>query len=196
MNYNLALDYANSLLNKIRPGTLRAEIVGSVKRADKDDAHDIEILVLPDPRTPRPEFGQKEIYKTMLDKVLHGLVNEGILWPIRGGDRLKVYSIQNVETLNPFQLEVYIVRPETWGIQNVLRTGPAEFSHRFVTNKRYGGLLPDEYEYCRGETRIKKNGEYLDLPEESDALALLGLGWIEPKDRKKYIQYGVAVERY
>lgn len=28
----------------------------------------------------------------------------------------------------------------------------------------------------------------MDLPEEADALALLGKGWIEPKDRRNYIR--------
>jgi DNA polymerase/3'-5' exonuclease PolX len=193
MQFKLAQSYAHNLAHKIQPGTTRLEIVGSVKRGDKTEVHDIEFLIIPDSRTPRPEFGQRNPPKSMLEKVLQDLVNDGVLWPVKGGDRYKQFIIQGTETLNPFHLELWIVRPETWGIQNVIRTGPKEFSHRFVTNKAYGGLLPDEYEYIRGETRIKKAGEYLGLPEEADALALLGLGWIEPWLRKNYVQAGSAV---
>jgi DNA polymerase/3'-5' exonuclease PolX len=196
MQYPLALDYARMLSEKIKPGALRLEIVGSVKRADKPDVHDIEIMVIPDPRHPRPEFGQKNPPKNMLEKCLQDLVNDGILCPVLGGEKYKKFIIQGVESLNPFYLDLFIVRPETWGVQNVIRTGPAEFSHRYVTNKCFGGLLPDDYDYVRGETRIKKNSEYLDLPEEVDALAILGLGWIEPCNRKRYINFGVPVERY
>lgn len=188
MRYPLALQYAKDLVEKIRPGCTRIEIVGSVKRGDKAEVHDIEILVIPDLKQPRPSFGDKVIHKNELEKVLYELVKDGVLWPKKGGDKFKQFIIQNTESLNPFCLDLFIVRPETWGIQNVIRTGPKEFSHRFVTNVAYGGLLPDCYEYVRGETRIKKDGEYLDLPEEQDAIALLRLGWIEPYYRRNYVQ--------
>lgn len=186
MNYKLALAYAHDLAHKVRPGCLRLEIVGSVKRGDQVEVHDIEFLVIPNLKTPRPYFGQKNPPLTMLDKVLQDLVNDGALWPVKGGEKFKQYIIQGVESLNPFHLEIYIVRPETWGIQNVIRTGPQKFSRRFVTNKEFGGLLPDIYRYIRGETRIVKGGTTLELPEEKDAIALLGLGWIEPWNRRKF----------
>lgn len=186
MRYQTALAYARRLQELITPGCARIEIVGSVKRADKPEVHDIELLVIPDARTPRPEFGQKVLHKTMLEKVLYELCNQGILWPVKGGEKYKQYIIQAVESLNPFHLDLFIVRPDTWGIQNVIRTGPSSFSRRFVTNVSHGGLLPDKYKYIRGETRIEENGVTLNLPEEQDALALLRLGWIEPGKRKNY----------
>jgi len=118
---------------------------------------------------------------------------------LEGGEKLKKFVIPGYTTLNilePFKLELYIVRAETWGIQNVIRTGPSLFSHRYVTNKsltcydlptgqRYPGLLPDQFKYVAGETKIMQGMTVLSLPEEQDALAVLGLGWIEPKDRAR-----------
>jgi hypothetical protein len=183
----------------ISPACERLEIVGGVKRADKPEVHDIEFLVIADVRRPRPEFGQKVIHKTMLDKVLFELCEMGLLKRVMGGDKLQKYEIVEARKteVNPFCLEIYIVRPETWGIQNVIRTGPAEFSHCFVTNRgsvcydkesghHYYGLLPDDCQYIRGETRIERNGLPLDLPEEADALVVIGKGWIEPRDRRRY----------
>jgi len=188
MHYPAALELAQELVKKIAPGCQRIEIVGSVKRADKPHVHDIEILVIPNKQPPRPEFGQKVIHLTMLDKVLYDL-GYGVLKPVKNGQKYKQFVIMGTHELNPFYLDLFIVTPSTWGIQNVIRTGPRGFSHRFVTNKSFGGLLPDCYQYIRGETRIEKDGRTLDLPEEKDAIALLELGWIPPHARKKYASF-------
>lgn len=191
-----AKDLAEKLARIAINGCHRLEIVGSVKRADKAEVHDIEFLVIADEKTPRPEFGQKVVHRTMLDKVMYELCQDKVLKFLEGKDKLRKYEILGVRTVNPFKLELYIVRPETWGIQNVIRTGPSLFSHRFVTNKSatcyvretgqtWKGLLPDEYKYIRGETRITRGEETLSLPEEADALALLGMGWIAPEDRQQ-----------
>jgi len=193
MIWEEAKQHADKLLKLIEPGCLRAEIVGGVKRHDKPECHDIEILVIANEKTPRPEFGQKVIHRTMLDKVMYEICQAGTLRFLEGKDRLRKYAILDVRTIEPFKLELYIVKPETWGIQNVIRTGPSLFSHRFVTNKKrtvfhdgeqYPGLLPDEYTYIRGETKIMRGAETLSLPEEGDALGLLGLGWIAPNARR------------
>ncbi len=195
MIYREAKELAERLAAMIEPGCLRLEIVGSVKRGDKAECHDIEMLVIANEKTPRPEFGQKVVHKTMLDKVVWEMCEYRILRFLEGGDKLRKYAILEARTIDPFKLELYIVKPETWGIQNVIRTGPSLFSHRFVTNKSakcyikemgraFPGLLPDEYTYVRGETKILSGGEALSLPEEADALKLLGLGWIEPKNRR------------
>lgn len=195
MIYREAKDLAERLARIVNPGCRRLEIVGSVKRGDRAECHDIEFLVIADERTPRPEFGQKVVQKSMLDKVLWELCGWGVLKFVKGADKLRQYEILDAGTVNPFHLELWIVRPETWGIQNVIRTGPSLFSHRFVTNRSatcfvretgqtWPGLLPDQYTYIRGETRIMHRETTLSLPEEGDALALLGMGWIEPKDRR------------
>ena len=195
MLYSEAKSLAEKLARIAITGCHWLEIVGSVKRADKAEVHDIEFLVIANEKAPRPVFGQKVVHKTMLDKVLYEMCQDGVLKFLEGGDKLRKYSICEAQTVNPFKLELYIVRPETWGIQNVIRTGPSLFSHRFVTNKSatcyvretgqtWKGLLPDQYKYIRGETKIMRGEETLSLPEERDALAVLGMGWIKPEDRQ------------
>ena len=191
MKYLEALELANEALEWMRDCCLRIEVVGSVKRNDKADVGDIEFLLIADPTLPKIEFGQKVIYKTRLDERLAQLVREGLLREARkkaNGDKLKRFAIVEHSEVEDFCLELFIVRPETWGIQNVIRTGPHEFSKRFVTNKVYKGLLPDNLQYVKGETQIvrRSTGEPLNLPEEADALAVLGLRWIEPSQRWKY----------
>lgn len=196
MDYQRAKELAEKLAELIKPGCSRLEIVGSTKRGDKSEVHDLEFLCIADTRAPRPEFGQKVVHTTMLNKILFELCESGVLKFIKGGDRLKQYAIREANTVNPFCLELWIVRPETWGIQNVIRTGPKLFSQRYVTNKsavcvdketwkRWPGLLPDEFKYVAGETKIMQGMTVLPLPEEKNALALLGMGWIPPKDRAR-----------
>jgi len=194
MKYAEALELATEFVEWLRDCCLRIEIVGSVKRGDKDEVHDIEILLIADPAAPRPEFGQKVVYKNRLEQRLAQLVQEGVLREARkkaNGDKLKRFAIVEHSTGEDFCIELFIVRPETWGIQNVIRTGPGEFSQLFVTNKSSRGLLPDKYQYVRGETIIldRSSGAAIPLPEEEDAIALLGFGWVAPADRKKYINH-------
>ena len=187
-----AVDLAGEYVEWLRDCCLRIEVVGSVKRGDKAEMHDIEILLIADPTAPRPEFGQKVIYKNRLEERLAQLVCEGLLGEAQkkaNGDKLKRFSImEHSMEGEEFCLELFIVRHDTWGIQNVIRTGPLEFSKRFVTNRAHMGLLPDNLQYIKGETRIIDRGTQVNLylPEEADALAILELGWIEPGQRYKY----------
>lgn len=199
MNFSRAMQIAQEMYEYLLPACDRLEIVGSLKRADSVDVHDIEFLMILNGKHPRPEFGRpKEVYKTMLDKILADLQYQDILktpFNPADGDKLKRRAIANTGELNQFCVEMFIVTPKTWGIQNVIRTGPGLFSHRYVMNKgnffvendvRYEGFLPKKYTYIRGETIIKEGDKVLDLPEEIDAIELLGHGWIAPGKRKQF----------
>lgn len=192
----LAIKYANLL----SPGCKRLEIVGSVKRGDQTEVHDIEFLIIPDEGRAPLQFGQK-IPPINFYRVLGDLEAQRLLQFKTGAFKQRKYAITEVNTINPFILELWIVREETWGIQNVIRTGPALFSHAYVTNRNvtfydeksrhsYHGLLPEELEYLKGETMIRPRGGSVPilLPEERDALELIGYGWVEPKDRRRLVR--------
>ena len=190
MKWGVAFEKAMELKIALAQGCERVEIVGSVKRHDKDECHDIEILCIPDSRTPRPEFGNPKVFKNRLEKVIADMQYlELIGQAAKNGEKYKKFQILKTGEVNTFYLDLFIVRHDTWAIQNVIRTGPAEFSHRFVTNKAFGGLLPDRYKYIAGETKIQELGGngILDLKEETDAIELLGFGWIPPMNRREYI---------
>lgn len=194
MKWEKASEIAEKLKFELSYGCARLEIVGSVKRHDKEEVHDIEILCIANMNVPRPEFGRPKVYKNMLEKIIAYMqYKEFISQPVKDGDKYKQMGILGTGE-SPFYLDLFIVQPETWGIQNVIRTGPSEFSHRFVTNKAFGGLLPDHLEYLRGETKIRVIGSMsvLDLPEEKDAIALIGKGWIEPKNRRVFAMTNVT----
>lgn len=209
MNYDNARTLAEKYLSLISPVCIRAEIVGSTKRMKPEDIHDIEILLIQKPGNPLPEFGRpKNIYKTHLDKLLADMEYNGLIRQAadkKDGDKLKKRAIIGGDNLNEFCIEFYIVTPATWGLQNLIRTGNAWFSHRCVTNKnvmawnretgaKMPGFLPNDLRYVKGkdlesgESCIKRGEEILALPEEQDVINLIFGKWIEPKDRAAYAE--------
>jgi DNA polymerase/3'-5' exonuclease PolX len=194
MNYTLAKSIADYLLGELREHCLPGycQVAGGLRR-EKADVHDIEIICIPAPGAPRPEFGQKRIFTSYLDLALYRLECAGRLGRReKDGPKQKQITINldafGIKTSGRFFLDLFIVRPETWGIQYTLRTGPDVFSRKCVTPRRSKGFLPDDCEYIRGETRIERQGEPVPLGSEQDFLNLLGLGWIEPRDRAAYAE--------
>lgn len=52
MQLQLATQFAKDFLEKLMPACIRGEIVGSVKRADKPEVHDIELLLIAKTKNP------------------------------------------------------------------------------------------------------------------------------------------------
>lgn len=221
MNYPKAYDYYKNFMKILTPVSERIEVVGSVKRADPkaqtEGVHDLEFLIIPNADRIVPVFGAGlDQPKNKLERLLMDLkADEVIRTPVRkaDGEKFKKFAIVeasgSIEECNEkpeleFCLELYLVTARTWAIQNVIRTGPSVFSHRFVTpesqvafhhatGKKYKGLLPAYYEYISGETviRVRHTKQVLDLKEERDAIKLLGLRpesdyWIPPDERYMY----------
>lgn len=205
MEYKLAKELSDKFLNILGTVCSRIEVVGSVKRADKPEVHDIEFLMILKNIRPVPEFGKpNQIYLTMLDKLLADLEYEGVIGQAmnkKDGDKYKKRAIKNVG-LNEFCLDMFIVNESSWGIQNVIRTGPSLFSHRCVTNRnrmmydretgnKYSGFLPNQYRYIRAsEARdeipcVITDKGILSLPEEADFINLIFGQWVDNKERRK-----------
>ena len=206
----MQIDKANDLAEKFKarllPYSERIAVVGSVKRNDKPEVHDIEILLIQKQGHPIPEFGKPNIYTNWIDKAMADLEYEGLLRQAvdkKDGDRYKKRAIVGTGELNEFCLDLFIVTPTTWGLQNLIRTGPSLFSHRAVTNrntmfrdiesgKLYNGFLPTDLKYIRAKdapdklSRVMRGAEVLKLPEERDAIEMLGFGWIPPNERRAW----------
>lgn len=194
MRHDSALKIAEALVEYFRPVCIRIEIAGSIKRW-KPEVKDIEIIAVPDLtplRLQKLEFGKPipRIYKTHLDQLLGNmeLENPGRVSLAKNGERYKKIILKDSDIV----LDLFLVLPPAqWGVQSVIRTGPAEFSHWMVTRKSRGGALPDGYIVEDGVVgkRVKnaknedsREGE-IEMPEEIDFLSFCGLPWIEPKDR-------------
>lgn len=203
MEHSRALMIAEELVGYLRLACTRIEIAGSVRRG-KSEVKDIEIMVVPD-ETPLPrlraEFGKPmpPTYKMRLDELVGRMYQAGDIRIEANGERYKKLFLKYAGI--KFDLFV-IIPPSEWGVLMVIRTGPSDFSHWCVTNRKFGGALPDGYFVKHGVVWIaeeinKKDipddqnkalklstmTNHLSMPEEVDFMNFLELGWIEPKDR-------------
>lgn len=193
LKHEEAMKIAQDMVRFLADLCTQIEIVGSLKRGSRM-VGDIELLMILDPTRPRVQFGDKKIYLTRLDQRL--ATDPNIPYKLQeaihkaNGPALKRFAFTDYSRpMDDFCIELFIVKPETWGIQNVIRTGPKAFSKRYVTNKRAGGLLPNHLTYIKGETRIRDENtmQLLDLPTEEAAIGILSRGWIPPEERWKLV---------
>lgn len=111
---------------------------------------------------------------------------------IKDGEKYKQISIKTESFglihLAEFKLDLFIVRPETWGVQFAIRTGPAEFSHKFVTRRSLGGWLPDHLKVDGGLLWDTRTETVIQTPEEQNFFEAIGMDWVEPEDRQTYLE--------
>lgn len=157
-------------MEKLSPYCERISIAGSVRRM-KPEVHDIEIVAIPSINSE----------PTMFDEGRKREFPSGLFFSwkaIKNGPRYKQFTLPEGINLDLF----VVLHPAQWGVILAIRTGPADFSHWIVTPKYQGGPLP-------GDCRVQDGGVYrrgglLTMPEEKDFLDFIGLGWIEPSERR------------
>lgn len=154
----------------------RIEVVGSVRRK-KPIVHDVELLLEPKTETREVDlFGTTETV-SLFEALYAEVPQSGAIVPIMGGSRLKRFAFRDT------QCELFVMlQPSQWGMGMVIRTGPAEFSHRLVTPRSQGGWLPDG---CR----VHDLGIYhatsglIETPTEESVFEVIGRPWIAPEAR-------------
>lgn len=186
MKRDKALKIAETLMGRLRPVCARIEVMGSIRRG-KEDVKDIELLAIPDmtpPPPPRLEFGKPKfkVFRTRLDMVLEEMFTENLIRRHKDGFKYKKLEWIGNDRI---MVDLFLVSPPaTWGVQAVIRTGPAEFSHWCVTSRRSGGALPNGYRVENGAVWEKDETENMTgFETEQEFLDFLGLGWVEPGER-------------
>ena len=159
------------VLEHLAPLCERIEIAGSIRRR-KPEVGDIELVAIP--RTLADMFGDP-LPEHALDTFEYSAIGRLEM----GGHKYKKVGLTEGS-----QLDLFIVTPPAqWGVQFLIRTGPAEYSHAFVTPKWQGGLLPSHLQVKDGAIQNRSTGEIIETPEEADVYNLLGLPFVEPEKR-------------
>jgi DNA polymerase/3'-5' exonuclease PolX len=169
MIYQQAKVIADALVEKLSPYCERISIAGSVRR-QKPEVHDIEIVAVP------KVIDVPNMFDTVGER---GFPSDLFLSyrMIKNGDRYK--QIVLPEGIN---LDLFIVLPPAqWGVILTIRTGPADFSHKIVTSKSFGGYLPGDCKVHDGG--VYRGGALIPMPEEADFWKFVGMRWIEPEKR-------------
>lgn len=178
---NFAKNIAYGMLEEIIEADVchSVSVVGSVRRG-KPIVHDVEFLCIPK-RKPSIDdmFGMASLASTvsLLDAYLPDLARSWKAQIVTNGPALKKLVFEELP------IEICISNPERWGVEMVIKTGPADFSHRCVTIKQHGGYLPSNCK-IRDGWKVFRNETYLPMENEIDFLEFLGLGWIEPCERR------------
>lgn len=169
VSLKFAHDMGEEILEILRPHCVRIEFAGSIRRR-VPMVGDIEICAIP---LPVPDlFGQpgEDHQLDRFDWVQIGAF-------VKGGHKYKQIALYS-----GIKLDLFVVTPPAqWGVQFLIRTGPAEFSHRLVTQKNKGGMLPSLFHVQDGA--IRKGDQIIPTPEERDVFGLIGIPYIHPEDR-------------
>jgi DNA polymerase/3'-5' exonuclease PolX len=187
-----AQEQAQAVMDWMKPGCKRIEVVGSVRR-EKAEVKDIELLCIPtwtkrpmeDARTlfndePDDAFGQlqNDLHCVALAAQEMGLVrwikpgtSDIVDWPIQPDGKYWRGLLPS-----GVKLDVFLCGHKNWGIIQVIRTGSRDFSAKVVTRLKYL-----KTPCVGGYVTIK--GERVPTPEESDVFTLLDWPYVPPQNR-------------
>lgn len=167
-----AEDLAKGIVSQLSPFCKRIEIAGSIRRR-KPEVGDIELVAIP--LASMDMFG--EPVPMTADHTLHFPDWSWLGKVIKNGMKYK-----QIELPGGAALDLFIVTPPAqWGVQFMLRTGSAEFSHRLVTSRKQGGLMPSNFRVLEGA--IWSSNHIIETPEERNVFDLIGVPYIEPENR-------------
>lgn len=162
---------AERICHVLRPGCERIEVAGSLRRL-KPDIGDIEIVCIP------KRVGLME--DSALDPILQEQVEAVTLMRIKNGEKFKQFDVAGERA----KLDLFIADVDTWGCIFTIRTGPAEFSKRLVTQQSQGGLCPSWLKFSGGRiVNVHCDDAPLTTPEEADVFEAVKLAYIKPENR-------------
>jgi DNA polymerase/3'-5' exonuclease PolX len=213
MQHPDALTLAQYIEAALSPACDRIAIAGSIRRR-KEKVGDIELLTIPKIGAVQRGGTLFSEQGCLLNRALHKRVEAGTLEVVKGhgGDhKFRQYRIMPPVVTDPVGLDIFTATREGWGYQLAIRTGPADYSQRLVTQRYKGGLLDDEYRTHKGHvwrsgTAMAHAGisgttdqHYAGLmplmiddapwflhrvPEEEDFFKLIKGGYVEPHQRR------------
>jgi len=160
MKIKSALRIAERVRAELEPHCERIEIAGSIRRG-KADVKDIELVCITKPY----DVG-------LFESGIATVVNR---WPkVRGELPCKYTQRVLPEGIN---LDLFFAVPGNWGLIFAIRTGSADFSHKVLAT----GWVKRGYKSNEGW--LHKNGKDIAVPEERDLFRIIGIDYIEPKNR-------------
>ena len=161
---------AATLIELLAPTCERIQVAGSIRRA-KTKVKDIELVAIPVAEREENLFGEPVGNRYPIDDLLSGL-NVKLS---KNGDRYKQFEFEGQ------QVDLFLASQNRWGVIFTIRTGDWKFSKKLMTPQSFGGYLPFGMKVKDG--RLWKEGIALQTPEEQDYFEVIGLDWIDPRDR-------------
>lgn len=174
MKLEEAIKIAAHVFAYLAPYCEKIEVAGSIRRK-KPNVKDIEIVCVP-----------KEVL------VMHDLFNEDVtqrdprfvcavnVWPKVKGEPTGRHTqriIPYEDGKKSIKLDLFMCRPDNFGVIFAIRTGPADFSQNMIAKRAY-----EVYMRIQGGMLIR-NGEALNVPDEETLFKYLQLPYMPPEER-------------
>lgn len=190
---------AKQFAELIAPYCHQMVIAGSLRRR-LPTVGDIEIVAVPkvDEEREVNMFGEMAAlrYRDRLDEHMIRLAADGTVSKRLDKNERPAWGLKHKRlTFEGIPVDLFTPDADRFGIILVIRTGPAEFSHRLVTPAdqsvkvgkkpngheiRRPGLLPLKFRVQDGWLCYRVSGERISTPTEESVFEALGLPYAEP----------------
>jgi DNA polymerase/3'-5' exonuclease PolX len=152
----------------LRPFCQRLEVAGSIRR-QRPTIGDLEIVCIPS-QVPAGLFGDERTVDPGFIEVVNRW--EKVIGSPSGKHARRILP-------SGLQLDLFMVEPDSWGLQLVIRTGSEGFSKALV------GPYCRQAGYASRHGRLirLRDGQVILVREEAELFALLGIPYMEPEAR-------------
>lgn len=191
MKYIDALTIAAQLVKAMRPHCDRIDIAGSIRR-QKAEVKDIEIVAIAKTERrgdPNELFDNEMVTYNYLYEWAR--LESRIQWIKPGTSEIEPWPpkpdakyLRGLLAGTDIKLDLFICRPENWGVIYAIRTGSDQFSTAMVTHIRDNTEYRVRDGYLTGQDFEGKSGEVVPCREELDFFTYAGVKYVEPKFRK------------
>lgn len=171
MKLEYAKVIAEELVKQLAPHCERIQIAGSIRR-EKPEVKDIEIVAIPKPY----EIG---LFESGIATVVNRWEKVKGELPCKYTQRLINLDHSPSYPERGIKLDLFFATPKNWGLILAIRTGSANYSHQVLAM----GWVRKGYESIEGNLYHKASRWERSIPEEKDLFDLIGIKWVEPKER-------------
>lgn len=172
LDYATAADICARLQSEWEPLCHRFQVAGSVRRGCAS-VGDIEIVCVPK---------EHSMFSEGLAGGIEKMLSEGSLQRGRcNGPKFQQYLLPHHRMA---KVDLFLTVMDSFGLILAIRTGPASYSKRIVTQRSKKGLLKSWLNVSEGQLIITDTGAVMPTPEEYDFLHQYAGGWVEPQQRR------------
>jgi len=185
MDHASAMSLARNMVATMAGFVERVEIAGSLRRG-KADVKDIELLVIVKRGEPEGLFEDLPGRNLLYDWALQAKKDGKMRWIKPGTNYVEDWALdpdgkywRGLHVRTNIKVDVFLVTPETWFPQLVIRTGCAKFSeHLMIVAERAGFLFYGGRVFSKLDSTHKPV-----INSEQELFELLGILWLEPEQR-------------
>lgn len=167
---------ASDIVADLLPFCDRIEVAGSVRRR-KEVVGDIELVAI-------PRYEPAGLFGDCRSNALWAHLHDGGTYRFAKGDNPegRYYQLA-LRTYPGLQVDLFLARPDNWGLTLLVRTGSAAFSAAMLARwKRVQGIGRERPGSVDGRL-VARDGRTMPTPEEETVFHLLGLRPVPPQQR-------------